>query len=123
MIHNKVSEFVYKPAEKIQGFAIKRANFINLIEKNYGRDLQVVIIKNYLENIRKPVCAHREIEARKFTNRMDFVDLTAFGVGVNFEDNDTYKDEVDKIDKNITRYCNRYGNLLSRLETFDEHLN
>ena len=76
-----------------------------------------------MENIRKPVCAHREIEARKFTNRMDFVDLTAFGVGVNFEDNDAYKDEVDKIDKNITRYCNRYGNLLSRLETFDEHLN
>jgi hypothetical protein len=53
---------------------------------------------------------------------MDFVDLTAFGVGVNFEDNDNYKDEVDKIDRNVIRYCNRYGNLLSRLEEFDEHL-
>ncbi len=95
LIHNKVSEFVYKPAEKIQGFAIKRANFISLIEKSYGKDLQTVIKKNYLENIRKPVCAHREIEARKFTNRMDFVDLTAFGVGVNFEDKDAYKDEVN----------------------------
>ena len=54
---------------------------------------------------------------------MDFVDLTAFGVGMNFDDNDIYKDEVNKINKNITRYCNKYGNLLSRLETFDEHLN
>lgn len=87
MIHNKVSEFCYKPAEKIQGFAIKRANFLKLIKKSYGKDLQVVIINNYLENINRPVCAQREIEARKFTNRMDFVDLTAFGVGVNFEDN------------------------------------
>lgn len=123
MIENKVSEFVYKPAEKILGFAIKRANFINLIGKSYGKDLQTVIKKNYLENIRKPVCMHREIEARKFTNRMDFVDLTAFGVGVNFKDNDSYKDEVNKIDKGLIRYCNRFGNLLSRLEEFDEHLN
>jgi len=123
LIENKVSEFVYKPAEKILGFAIKRANFINLIGKSYGKDLQTVIKKNYLENIRKPVCTHREIEARKFTNRMDFVDLTAFGVGVNLEDNDSYKDEVNKIDKGLIRYCNRFGNLLSRLEEFDEHLN
>ena len=53
---------------------------------------------------------------------MDFVDLTAFGVGIENEDKDIHKDECEKIDKDISRYCTRYGNLISKLEIFDSKI-
>lgn len=75
-----------------------------------------------MKEIREPVNGHRLIEARKFSNRMDFIDLTAFGVGIEIEDKDIHKDECEKIDKDISRYCTRYGNLISKLEVFDSKL-
>ena len=75
-----------------------------------------------MKEIREPVNAHRNIEGKKFTNKMDFVNLTAFGVGIEIEDKDFHKDECEKIDKDISRYCTRYGNLISKLEIIDSKL-
>ena len=42
--------------------------------------------------------SHREIEARKFKTRIDYVDLSAFGVGVTIDDNDKSKHELKMIE-------------------------
>jgi len=48
--------------------------------------------------VRNPLIAHREIEARKFKTRIDYVDLSAFGVGVTIDDIDRSKHELKMIE-------------------------
>ena len=35
-LHNKVSEFVYDPVGPVQGFAIKKENFLHLLKHRMG---------------------------------------------------------------------------------------
>ena len=56
------------------------------------------IKKNYVCKVRNPLIAHREIEARKFKTRIDYVDLSAFGVGVTTDDIDRSKHELKMIE-------------------------
>ena len=43
----------------------------------------------YEEKIQKPILCHRKEMAKKFANRVDYVDLSAFGVGINNNANQT----------------------------------
>jgi len=51
--------------------------------------------KAYKNKIRDPINQHRDIQARKFQTRIDYVDLSAFGVGVKFDDVDNYKADCE----------------------------
>lgn len=68
--------------------------------------------KAYKNKIRDPINQHRDIQARKFQTRIDYVDLSAFGVGVKFDDVDNYKADCEQIDLTIKKYCCKYGRLV-----------
>ena len=44
---NKVSEFLYKSHEMIQGFALKKQNFLELMEDKIGKNMICKIKKGY----------------------------------------------------------------------------
>lgn len=89
---NKVSEFIYKPMEIIHGFAIKKENFVEILQDRVGERLQEKI-KAYYNKLRRIVRANRDIEARKFKTRIDYVDLSAFGVNVEVDDADYHMED------------------------------
>jgi len=51
-LNNKVSEFLYKPHDTIQGFAIKKEKFMQILEDNIGSYLVPKIKKAYVNRIR-----------------------------------------------------------------------
>ena len=111
-LHNKVSEFLYKPHEVITGFAIKKQKFMQIMDDRVGSNLTRKICRNYNQNIRNPTIQHREVEARKFQSRIDYVDLSTFGVGVKFDDIDHFKKGVAEIERKISMFSSRYGCLI-----------
>jgi hypothetical protein len=114
-LHNKVSEFMYKPMDMISGFAIKKDKFAQVINDTLGKKLIPRVEKNYTNAIRTPVSAHREVTARKFQTRIDYVDLSAFGVGVDFDDIDHFKEGSMRIEEEIRKYSSAYGRLNQRM--------
>ena len=56
------------------------------------------------------------MEARKFQSRIDYVDLSAFGVGVKFDDIDHFKLGVAEIERKISMFSNKYGRLVQHLK-------
>jgi hypothetical protein len=46
-------------------------------KKNYSKPW----CRGYVQTIKKPVEEHRAMTADKFKNRVDYVDMSAFGVG------------------------------------------
>lgn len=118
---NKVSEFMYKPMEIIQGFAIKKHNFNEILQNKVGHGMKAKF-QSYYSKLRQIVYAHRELEARKFKTRIDYVDLSAYGVNVNYEDTDYHMEDSKKIDDAIKKYTNPYHKLTSKLESLDAYL-
>lgn len=56
MIHNKVSEFLYKPvSENIEGLALRRETFNNLIEEDFWKRALPLWSEQYVNNIQKPI--------------------------------------------------------------------
>lgn len=72
--------------------------------------------------MRHIVYAHRDIEARKFKTRIDYVDLSAFGVNVEVNDADYHMEDSKKIEEAIRKYSNPYGKLHDKLESLDARL-
>jgi len=68
------------------------------------------------------VYSHRSIQARKYQTRVDYVDLSAFGVDVDYHNFDNNKAEAERIDELITRYTSHYGQLNTKLESLDAEL-
>lgn len=81
-MYNKVSEFLYKAVDKATGFGIKKGNFMKCMNSKIGKYLVPQLKSEYNRKIRDILVAHREIEAKKMNNRMDHIDLQAYGVGV-----------------------------------------
>ena len=119
---NKVSEFLYKSHEVILGFAIKKESFMQIIEDHIGKRMIGNIKTGYQRNIRDVVHQHREITARKFQSRVDYVDLSAFGVNYNFDDVDRFAEGSKQIAEEIDKYSNKYGRLIHRLTYLDRKL-
>lgn len=106
---------MYKPTERIDAFAIKKYNFNIIMKEPLAKQLISKIKKNYINKVRNPIVSHREIEARKFKTRIDYVDLSAFGVGVIIDDNDKSKHELKIIENQIVKLASVYGRLMSHL--------
>ena len=83
IIHNKVSEFLYKPiTEKLEGLGLRREVFRELTQNKFWKRTLKLQSKVYIKKIQKPLMDHREEMSKMFNNRIDYVDLSAFGVGV-----------------------------------------
>ena len=119
---NKVSEFLYKPMELVQGFAIKKENFRDVLRDKVGAGIGPKI-RSYYYRLRKIVYSHRDIEARKFKTMIDYVDLSAFGVDVEVNDFDNNLYEALKLDEAIKKYTNPLCKLTEKLESLDSQLN
>jgi hypothetical protein len=82
MLRNRVSEFIYMPVkDKVEGLSVNKSDWnklfkISFFKKNYFRSW----CENYVENIKRPVEEHRSLTSEKFKNRVDYVELSAFGV-------------------------------------------
>lgn len=90
------------------------------MKMSLGKELLPKVKHNYINQIREPVVAHREIEARKFQTRIDYVDLSAFGVGVKFSDEDKNKAQLQQTQDLIDKLCNKYGVFVQYLEDLDK---
>ena len=106
----------------ILGFAIKKDSFMQVIDDSFGKKMIERIKEQYQTNIREPVQKHREITSRKFQSRVDYVDLSAFGVNFEFDDLDHFAEGSKKIAEEIDKYSNKYARLKSRLFYFDRKL-
>lgn len=118
---NKVSEFMYKPIEVVYGFAIKKENFMEVMQCQVGEGMQDKL-KSYQNKIRKVVSQHRDVEARKFKTKIDYVDLSAFGVNVQVDDTDYHLQDSQCIEEAIKKYSNPYYKLTEVLESLDNSL-
>ena len=83
MIRSKTSEFIYQPIlDNVEGLALRKENWTWLFsmpffKKNYSKPW----CREYVKAIKKPVEEHRAATAEKFQNRVDYVEMSAFGVG------------------------------------------
>lgn len=50
--------------------------------------------------------------SKKFAQRIDYVDLAAFGVGVISDDKDYFAEGSKDIEKTILKYSSSYGRLI-----------
>jgi len=96
---NKVSEWLYRVSETVTGLAIKKESFVQILEDKEGQLLVPKIKRYYRNNIREYCVQHREIQAMQFQSRIDYVDLSAFGVGVNYDDLDHFRQAAEDIDR------------------------
>lgn len=91
-----------------------------MMKTSLGKELQVKIKNNYIKYIRTPVVIHRENEAKKFQTRIDYVDLSAFGVGVKFSDEDKNKIQLQQMQEIVDKYCSKYGVFHQQMENLNK---
>jgi hypothetical protein len=65
---------------------------------------------------------HRVLNARKFKARIDYVDLTAFGVNLPVDDNDNFALKSKHLAEEIQQYTSIEGRLTNKLKKIDDHL-
>jgi len=80
-LNNKNSEFLYTPIDKIEAYGIRKEYFNEILKMPIAKKIRKKITLNYAENIQVPLHEHREEMARNFENRIDYVDIQAYGVG------------------------------------------
>ena len=82
-LHNKCSEFLYIPIDHVEALAMRKENFDRVMKENsIAKKLKLTIAQNYKYNIQEPLYEHRDETAGKFKNRIDYVNIEAYGVGI-----------------------------------------
>ena len=124
LITSKVSEFLYQPIlENVEGFALRREHFNELLSDKIWRKCAIVWERIYLRHIQSKVREHREEKAEMFENRLDYCDMKAFGVGVDDEKKPSYNNFEDlDTDQNIINSFSGFGMLISELKKLDKVL-
>lgn len=61
---------------------------------------------------------HRDLQARQVANRIDYVDLRAFGVGIEIDNEDYYRENSKLLEQSIQNFCHD-GRLTTKLERFN----
>ncbi len=82
MMQHKVSEFLYKPIlEEVNGYAIPREEWTNIMKQSFfKKNYKKLWCQKYIRTIMRPVNEHRSLTSEKFQNRIDYVELSAFGI-------------------------------------------
>lgn len=121
IIQEKVSEFIYKPIlEKVEGLALKRSVFKEFVEEPFWKKFLPFWTGQYLQKIQKPMVEHRQEMADKFANRIDYVALSAFGVGIE-EDNNPIENQMKDFHHYICKFQGD-GLLIAKLKMLDQYL-
>ena len=122
-LKNKVSEFLFRPLENVQGLAIRKKFFLDLITEHVGKRLKENFELHYLHDIRRPCYKHREQTAWKSQNRIDYVSLHAFGVDVetNDEERDVYAHQESNLNEDAVQ-LDPSGILKNKLMSLDKSL-
>jgi hypothetical protein len=116
---NKSSEFLYQPIEKVEALAIRREHFNEVMNDPVATRMRPFIAKNYKEIIQEKLHTHRDDTASKFENRIDYIDISAYGIGkvkVNEPKSNKNKEEdsessVSEIDDAETRTMKKISGL------------
>lgn len=97
-IYNKCSEFLYTPIKKVEALGIDKHSFINVLNTELlAVKIKEQIEENYIKFIQQPLFDHRIEMAGKFKNRIDYVDISAYGVGKDWAK--TPKDQEDTLEQ------------------------
>ena len=80
-LYKKCSEFLYKPIDIVEGFAIRIGNFNKAMSQANAQLIRTNIVSSYKYLIQEPLHEHRDEMARKFKNRIDYVNINAYGAG------------------------------------------
>ena len=122
LIKNKVSEFLYQPiVGNVSGLALRRSKFLKIIEDNYWKRFLPQWVSYYEKKIRSVLMEHREEMALKFKNRIDYVDLSAFGVGLGEEGNNINDDRINKFNYYVDKYSG-IGLIYAQVEQLNQKL-
>ena len=80
-LSDKCSEFLYKPIEHVEGLAIRKVNFYTVMKDTIAQKMRPAIAATYRDLIQQPLHEHRTEMACKFENRIDYIDISAYGIG------------------------------------------
>mmetsp|Transcript_37524 Transcript_37524/g.57481 ORF Transcript_37524/g.57481 Transcript_37524/m.57481 type:complete len:550 (+) Transcript_37524:1340-2989(+) len=80
-LYNKCSEFLYTPIDKVEALAMRKENYNEVMADSYGQKLKQDIARKYKIKIQEPLYEHRNDKAKQFQNRIDYVDIKAYGIG------------------------------------------
>lgn len=80
-LFNKCSEFLYKPIDFVEALSIRKENFNEQMEDPLAKRLKQNIMRKYKYVIQEPLHEHRDEMASRFENRIDYVDISAYGIG------------------------------------------
>ena len=99
-----MSEFLYQPiVGSVNGLALRRSKFVKMISDNYWKRFLPQWTTYYEKKIKCVLAEHRDEMARKFKNRIDYVDLSAFGVGLE-EGSNIQDSKITKFNYLINKY-------------------
>lgn len=122
IIHNKVSEFLYQPLiDDVEGLIIDRSNMLKILEDNFWKRFLPQWTRSYERKIQSIVVEHRREMAQKFKNRIDYVDLGAFGMNTD-DSNNVTEIKLKNFNTMIEKYSG-VGLLHYRLTLLDNNLN
>ena len=80
-LNNKCSEFLYQPIDRVEAFGMRKENFNKVMKDPIGARMKMSIAKSYKYVIQEPLHEHRNDMAGKFQNRIDYVNISAYGFG------------------------------------------
>jgi hypothetical protein len=117
-LYNKCSEFLYQPIDHADAFAIRRGNYESVMRESIGKKLRGKIAKAYKYIIQEPLHEHRDEMAQKYQNRIDYVNLEAYGAGkVNLKSQgDFSEEEMDEF--NLDAQTNTQARILNKIGGF-----
>mmetsp|Transcript_12001 Transcript_12001/g.20256 ORF Transcript_12001/g.20256 Transcript_12001/m.20256 type:complete len:111 (+) Transcript_12001:236-568(+) len=78
---DKCSEFLYRSIDRVEAMAIRRENFNQVMNSPLGKKLKAQIAKRYKFQIQEQLFDHRNDTVLRFQNRIDYVNIEAYGVG------------------------------------------
>ena len=66
LIYEKCAEFLFKPFDFVEAYAMRKENFLGVMNQKYGKQMWKSIKYNYKYLIQEPLHEHREETALKF---------------------------------------------------------
>ena len=80
-LFNKCSEFLYMPIDKVEALGMRKENYNEVMESKIGKKMKLKIANHYKYNIQEPMHLHRTDMSKRYQNRIDYIDIEAYGVG------------------------------------------
>ena len=81
LLYEKGSEFLYQTFDHVEAYAMRKENFLSVMNQKYGKSCWKTIRNIYKYQVQEPVHEHREETAQKFQNRIDYVNIKAYDAG------------------------------------------